>query len=707
MATLQKIRTQGGLLVAIVIGFALVAFILGDLFQSGSSMFTGGRTEVGSIKGETIQYPDYQRKVEELAEIYRSNTGQSQLDEETWVQVREQTWEAMVRERVMGDVYDNLGLTISQDEMFDMLQGNNIHPIVQQIFTNPNTGEFERSAVVNFIRNLEFGVSPEQRNYWLYLERQILNERLQTKYNNLISKALYVTNDEAQYSLEGRNRNVSFEYIALNYSLVADTAVKATDKELRDYYAANKDEFKEEKSRQIEYITYEVVPSSSDFSSAEKWINEIREDFSVATDNVQFVTSNSDTGFDGTWYKQDNVPANLAGWIFEENAAVNDVFGPYFENNSYKLAKLHASEMMPDSVEARHILLAVNAAEEAMFAQALADSLKGLIDGGSDFATLARQYSTDTGSAINGGDLGWFGRGMMVKPFEEAAFNNKVNEVTVVPSQFGLHIVQTTRRGGLTRQVQVAVLERTVTPSTLTYQSVYGQASKFVSENTTKEKFDAAVAAENLTKRQATLLENDRTIVGLESPRALIRAAFDAKTGAILKNIDGSPIFELGDNFVVATLVKASEGGPAPFESVKTRVELAVEKKKKGEFLAEKIRKAAEGKSDMYEIAASAEGSVNIASNINFNSMTLPGLGTEPVVIGTVTALEPGTISKPIIGNNAVFLTKVTNIEEGGETDVDGEKARLLQALGFRASYQAYEALKDAVEVVDNRSKFF
>jgi len=707
MATLQKIRTQGGLLVAIVIGLALVAFILGDLFQSGSSMFTGGRLEVGSIKGETIQYPDYQRKVEELAEIYRSNTGQSQLDEETWVQVREQTWETMIREKVMGDVYDKLGLTISKDEMFDMLQGNNIHPIVQQIFTNPNTGEFERTAVVNFIRNLESGVSPEQRNYWLYLERQILNERLQAKYNNLISKALYVTNDEAQNSLEGKNRNVSFEYIALNFNLVADTAVKVTDKELRDYYAANKDEFKEEKSRQIEYIAFEVVPSASDFSSSEKWINEIREDFSTATDNVQFVTSNSDVGFDGTWYKQANVPANLAGWIFEENAALNDVFGPYFENNSYKLAKLHASEMMPDSVEARHILLRVNAAEEAMFAQALADSLKGLIEKGSDFATLARQYSTDTGSAINGGDLGWFGRGMMVKPFEEAAFNNKVNEVTVVASQFGLHIVQTTRRGALNRQVQIAVLERTVTPSTLTYQSIYGQASKFVSENTTKEKFDAAVEAESLTKRQATLRENDRTLAGLESPRVLIRAAFDAKVGAIIKNSDGSPIFELGDNFIVATLVNASEGGPAPFESVKTRVELAVEKKKKGEFLAEKLRKAAEGKSDMYEIATAAGGSVNIASNINFNSMTLPGLGTEPNVIGTVTALEPGIISKPVIGNNAVFLAKVSNIEDGGETDVDGEKARLLQALGFRASYQAYEALKDAVEVVDNRNKFF
>ena len=707
MATLQKIRTQGGLLVAIVIGLALVAFILGDLFQSGSSIFTKGRLEIGSIKGEAVQYPDYLRKVEELAEIYRSNTGQTQLDEESWVQVRDQTWETMVREKIMGDVYKKLGITVSQDEMFDMIQGNNVHPIVQQIFTNPNTGQFERSAVVNFIKNLDIGVSPEQRNYWLYLERQIMNERLQTKYNNLISKALYVTNHEAQMSLERKNRNISFEYIALGYNTVADTAVTFTEKELRDYYAANKNEFKAENTRAIEYIVFDVVPSASDFSASEKWINDIKNDFINATDNVQFLNSNSDVGFDGTWYKQETLPANLSAWIFDEGAAVNDIFGPFLENNSYRLAKLHASEMMPDSVEARHILLRAGTAEEAMVAQALADSLKGLIETGSDFAVLARQYSTDTGSALNGGDLGWFGRGMMVKPFEDAAFNNKINEIAIVPSQFGLHIVQTTRRGALTRQVQVAVLERTVTPSTLTNQLVYAKASKFVSENTNKEKFDAAVIAENLTKRTATVLENDRTIMGLESPRPIIRAAFDAKPGSILKNNEGSPIFELGENFVVAILVSATEEGTAPFESVKTRIELAVEKQKKGEFLAEKLRKAAEGKSDMYEISSAVNGSVNIASNINFTSVTIPGIGNEPTVIGTVTALEPGIISAPVIGNNAVFLAKVTNIEDGGDVDVDGERSRLLQAMGMRASFQAFEALRAAVEVVDKRNKFF
>lgn len=694
-------------MVAIVIGLALVAFILGDLFQSGSSLFTSGRLEVGSIKGETVLYPDFQKKVEELAEIYRSNTGQSQLDEETWVQVRQQTWETMVREKIMGDVYDDLGISVSKEELFDMLQGNNIHPIIQQIFTNPNTGTFDRSAVVSFLKNLDSGVSPEQRNYWLYLERQIVSERLQSKYNNLISKAMYVTDDEAQQSLEARNRNVSFEYIALDYNTVKEGEITITDKDLRDYYESNKNEFKQEKTRRIEYVTFTVVPSESDFATAQKWINEIQADFTAATDNVQFVTSNSDERFDETWYKPESLPENLRAWIVDQEAAVNDVFGPYFENNSYKLAKLHASEMMPDSVEARHILLRVNTPEEVVATQALADSLKGLIDNGSDFATLATQYSTDTGSAMNGGDLGWFGRGMMVKPFEDAAFNNKQGEVTVVASQFGIHIVQTTRKGELSRQLQVAVLERAVTPSTQTYQSFYAKASKFVSENTSKEKFDAAVEAEGLVKKQAELREEDRIIPGLESPRALVRAAFEAKNGSVLKNFDGSPIFELGDNFVVATLVGVSEEGIAPFESVKARVELAVEKKKKAEFLAEKLKKASEGKTDMYEIANAVQGSVNIASSINFTSTTIPGLGMEPALIGTIAGLESGRISSPITGNTGVFLAKVETIEEGMETDVDSEKARLLQSAGFRANLQAFEAHRDAVEVVDKRSKFY
>ncbi len=707
MATLQKIRTQGGLLVAIVIGLALVAFILGDLFQSGSSLFTRGRLEVGSIKGESVQYPDFMTKAEQLAEIYRSNTGQTQLNDDEWVQVREQTWENMIREKVMGDVYDEVGVAVSSDEMFDMVQGNNIHPIVQQIFTDPNTGIFDRGMVVNFLKNLEMGVSPEQRDYWLYLEEQILNERLQTKYNNLIGKALYVTGNEAQKSIEQRSRNINFEYIVLNYSSIPDSTVSITESDLKAYYEANKNEFKVEKTREIEYITFPVEPSPADFAAGERWITEISDDFRNATDNIQFINSNSDVSFIDVWYKKENVPANLSAWIFDEGAVVGDIFGPYFESDSYKLAKLHASEMMPDSVEARHILLRATNAQEAAAAQMLADSIKGLIEQGSDFATLARQYSTDTGSAVTGGDLGWFGRGMMVKPFEDAAFNNSVGEVTIVPSQFGLHIVQTTKRGALIPQVQIAVLERTVTPSTQTNQAVYALASKFVSDNTNREKFDAAAENQNLEKKVAVVRESDRMIPGLDSPRPLIRAAFDADVDNILKNTDGSPIFEFGENFVVATLTKETEEGVAPFESVRVRVELAVEREKKAALLADRFRTAAEGKSDMYAIATALNSSVNVASNINFNSVTVPGVGSEPALIGTVSALESGSVSEPFKGNTGVFLAKVNTVEEGATDDVDSEKTRLVQSLGFRATYQAYEAHRDAVKIEDYRSKFF
>ena len=240
MATLQKIRTRMGLLVAIIIGLALFAFILGDLFQSGSSILQRNQMEVGSIDGETVQYPDFQRKVEELGEIYRSNTGQSQLDEATWVQVREQTWEELIRDKVMGEVYEGLGLGVSSEEMFDLIQGNNPHAIIQQIFTNPETGQFDRSAVVNFLKNLETGVSPEQRSYWLYLEKQIHDERLSTKYNNLINKALYVTGQEAQESLAAGNKLVNLELVGLRHSVVADSTVKVTPAELTAYYNQHK-----------------------------------------------------------------------------------------------------------------------------------------------------------------------------------------------------------------------------------------------------------------------------------------------------------------------------------------------------------------------------------------------------------------------------------------------------------------------------------
>jgi peptidyl-prolyl cis-trans isomerase D len=707
MATLQKIRTKAGLLVAIVIGVSLAAFILGDMLQGGSSMFQRNRLEVGVIDGESIQYPDFQKQVEELGEIFKQNYQTNQLDDNAWTQVREQAWQSTINKIVMGEVYEDLGIEISSEELFDMLQGANPHQIVQQIFRNPETGQFDRASVVRFLKNLETGVAQDQRVYWLNLEKQIVDERTQSKYANMVGKGLYVTSEQAQASATAGSKTVNFDYITLPHSSVNNDEVTVTEKDLKAYYNENQSDYKQEQSRRVEYITYAVTPSEADYKDAEEWIEDIKSDFSKAQDNVQFVNSNSDVSFENVWNKKEDLPENIAAWVFDENAQVNDVFGPYADGASFTLAKLHKSEMMPDSVEARHILLQVTTQAELIAAQALADSLKTMIDKGADFAKLARENSSDQGSAINGGDLGWFKRNQMVKPFEEAAFNNTTDSVTIVATQFGLHLIQTTKRGKLTPQVQVAYVTRNVVPSTKTYQNTYALASKFAGENTTKEEFDAAVAAEKLTKRVANVGEKEREIVGLENARQLIRAAYEAEVNDILQTNQESPIFELGDNFVIAVLTQASEEGIAAFDEVKARVELAVVKEKKAELLAEKAKEALAGNSDLSAVATALNTEVQTASNITFNSFSIPGIGLEPSVIGTVSNLGVDKISAPIAGNNGVFVVMVTSENEAPGVNVASEKMRLAQTNSYRVASQVFTTHRNSVEIDDQRSKFY
>jgi peptidyl-prolyl cis-trans isomerase D len=708
MATLQNIRNNAGVLVAGIIGLALLSFILSDLFSTGSTLFRSTKNEIGNIDGESVQVPDFQRKVEELGDIYKSNSGKNQIEESDWLQIREQVWQTLLREKILGKQYEKIGLAVTPDELFDLMQGNNPHPIIQQIFTNPETGQFDRSAVVNFLKGFETGsLTEQQKSYWLYLEKQILNDRQDAKYNNLVNKSLYVTGQEAKQSIDSKSKQVNVDYVTLNYNIVPDSTIKVTENELENYYKLHEKEYKSEKTRTIEYIAYTVIPSPTDFSNAEKWIYDIKSDFEKTTENIQFVNSNSDVRFDGTWYKMSTLPDTLATWIFRNNASVNDIYGPYFENNSYKLAKLNAVKMLPDSVQARHILLKVSTQEDVARVKSLADSLKNLILKGADFASLARQYSSDKGSVIQGGDVGWFKRGVMVKSFEDSAFMSNVNEVKIVASQFGLHVIQTTKLGTLSKQVQVAVLERTVTPSTQTYQNFYSMAGKFVGENTNKAQFDATVMKDKLVKKMAVLHEADATIAGLEYPRALIRAAFKAKKGAIVKNSDGSPIFEMGNNFVIATLVNTTEEGISALKSVKDRVELAVQKEKKSEILAERMKKASEGKTDLYSIAGVLGSQVKSANDVNFSSQYIPDLGMEPAVIGTAVAMAENTVSQPVKGQSGVYLVKVTSVKKNTEGDVKTEKVKLAQELMYRAANQSLEIHKKDVSVVDKRPLFY
>ena len=702
MATLQKIRNRAGIAIAIFIGLALAAFILGDLFKSSSSIMRGKQMELAEIDGKTVTYPDYQAKVSELEEIYKMNSGKTALDQQTSEQIREQTWQSMVRNLTMKDIYESLGIGVSSSELFDLVQGKNPHPIIQSIFRDPKTGSINRSALIQFLKYQQTNSTGKEHNYWLFIENQIVEEQCFSKYNNLLAKGIYVTNDEAKNDLKGRNHQANIQFVGKPFSSIADSEVKITDAELKEYYDKNQEQFKQENSRSIEYVSFPVEPSKLDEDKLIKWITDIKAEFATVEDPAAFVNINSDTPFDPTYFKQGELSPELGGFAF--SGKVGDIYGPYKDGKNWKLAKIQRFEELPDSVEARHILIKVTSQPELERATATIDSIKNLIlVRGQKFEDIARAKSDDTGSANNGGNLGWMRRGMMVKPFEDAAFFGKVNDLQIVKTQYGIHLLQVTNRGKLAPNVQLAIINRTIEPSSQTYQAIYTTASKFASGNQDSKKFNAAIVAQGLNKRVATVGENDKSIPGLENSRVLIRAAYKAKTGSLILSNEGTPIFELGNQFVIAVMTGEQEKGIASLNYVKSRVEQEVKKQKKAQQLIEKMT----GKTDLNQLASELSVKVGEAQNINFDSSSIPGVGFEPAVAGAATALEANQVSKPVAGYNGVYVVKVISVNQGTDQDVSADKKRLAATANYRINALAFEALRENAKIVDKRSKFY
>jgi peptidyl-prolyl cis-trans isomerase D len=701
MATLQSIRNRAGIAVTIVIFLALGAFILGDAFNSGSSILRGKQMEIAEIAGNSVNYQEFQKKVDDLSNIYKMNSRSNSLDEKTNDQIREQTWQNLVRTLTMKDIYKELGIAVSPTELFEMVQGENPHPIIQSLFRDQNTGSINRSAIIQFLKYQQSNNAGPERNYWLFIENQIIEERSFTKYNNLLTKGLYLTTDEAKMDIEGRSSQVNIQFVGKSYLSVPDSSITVSESELKDYYESHKESYKQDDMRNIEYVSFPVVASKDDEDQVIKWSNEIKPEFAGTADVASYVSANSDVPFNGSFYKKAELSPDLAEFAFA--GTEGDVYGPYKENQSWKIAKIAKFEELPDSVQARHILIRVQTQQEATKANALVDSLKRIISLGQDFAEVARNYSQDNGSAANGGDLGWFRRGMMVKSFEDAAFFGKVNDLQVVSSQFGLHLIQVTKRGATEKNVQLAIIERKIEPSSRTIQATYSIASKFASENQDAKAFSAAITTQGLNKRLANVRENDKDIAGIENSRLLVRAAFNAKVGQPIVSSEGTPIFELGDQFIYAMLSGIQEKGISSFNSVKATIELAVKKEKKAEQLISKMT----GKTDLYALASELGVSVGEAQNVNFDTYSIPELGIEPAVAGAASALPVDKVSKPIKGSSGVYVIKATQVNKGAAQDVAAEKQRNLASLGYRVNMQAFEALRENANVVDKRAKFY
>ena len=394
MSALQFLREKAGVLVAGIIGLSLFIFVISDFFGNGRGQRIQQRKyyEIGSIGDETVSYQDFEQKVQNLLEIYKLS-GNSNIDESTTESIREQTWQQMIREKLLDRQYKKLGIGVSTEEVDELVLGNKPHQIVLQLFTDQKTGAFNKSFLVNFLKQTE--VDETAKKYWLFFENEIVNDRMSTKYNSLVSKGLFVTSKQAEFDKNLAASTVDFSYIMKNYSAVSDSLVKISTEDLESYYTKHKESFKKNALRDIEYITFEVTPSDEDIRLAKEWINKTKTEFSDASDPVAFINLTADSRHVGFYVPLSEVPDSLAEFVKKED--LKEVFGPYNENGTLKLAKLLGVADRPDSVHVRHILLSVGQTRTLEKAKVQADSLIKLIKSGTSFSTLAITNSDDQG----------------------------------------------------------------------------------------------------------------------------------------------------------------------------------------------------------------------------------------------------------------------------------------------------------------------
>lgn len=703
MAVIGKIRKRSGLLV-VVIGVALAAFVLGDFARSDRGRQT---MNIGTVEGEDISIQDFNRKYDQNVEGTRQQSQNDKLSQDELFRLRETTWNQMLEEVILGNEYKELGLRVTPEELFDQIQGSSPHPAVIQNFTNPETGQFDREMVLNYLQNLD-QMPQASRDQWLVFERYIKEDRMRTKYQNLISKAHYLPALLAKEIYSEKNDKADVELLSVRYNTLADSMVELTEADYKAFYDKRKNSYDRPATRDIEFVSFEVKPSAKDNENGRNFVNGLKDEFERTNKIAGFVNANSDERYDSSWKSNTEVPANIEAVMFANEPGF--VYGPYFEQGAYRLARLVDVTERPDSLKASHILISYSGAmrsEESRSkaeAQKLADSLLNLVKKNPKrMAELAAKYSDDPSAQQNSGDLGWFKDGQMVPQFNQFVLDNKVGTTGIAETDFGFHIIEVTGKQEAVKKVRVAYITHEVTPSTETYQNVFSEASRFAIETKTREKFDEVIADKGLNKRLApNLSPNSNRITGIDNPRQIIRWAFDEKT----KVNDVSTIFDLDNMYVIAVLSKVTVKGIQPLSEIKEMIKPQVMNEKKGKLIAEKMNAL---DNDWDKIESEMETETQEIEDLTFDSRSLQGFGQESKVIGTVFTMKEGEISQPIIGNAGVFLVKVKRIKPAAETD-SYDRVRRDYSVAFSNSVRnnaAYRAIEKETNIKDNRLLFY
>ena len=696
MAVLKTLRSgKLGAIATILVALGLLSFIIdpNEVISAFNNM--SSKYDVGEINGKAISYTDFQDDIQRFStinEMLTGNQGAAQQD-----QIRDAAWQDLVYRHLFIRNAKDAGINVGDAEMIDLTSGDRLSPLVanNNAFLDEN-GNFSREAVASIAQASK--TDENVKLYWNYLQNSIYTQQYIGKYSSLFVNSAVVNPLMLRKEIEENNNTADVEFVMLPVGFAPDSTVSVSDKEVKAYYDVHKKLFKQQASRDIEYVVFEVVPSADDIANTRNSVAELQGEFAEAANVKSFLLKNgSERAYSEYWYKAgelNTVSSAVEDFVWNGKTATSDIIA---NGNTFYLARVVDSKMVPDSAYVKHILL------QGTGAKVEADSLLGVLKAGKEtFANLAALYSADKGSAADGemGNIGWMTQNYMIPGFE-SVLNAETGKPFILDTQYGTHIVVVSKKTAPVAKKQVAIFEKTALASKETFNSYYSKANNF--------QIAAAGSYENYRKAVDTLgvyshpvskmLESSNRLGSIENTREVTRWAFENKAGKV------SNIITVDNNyFFIATVKGIHKEGYAPVEEVASsiRQELLMDKTiaKKAEDVAAQIA----GMDDLAAIAEKLGTTVSTSNDVAFSSVS--GTGLDPKFIGAVAAAPEGKICGPVAGSVGVFVFKVTGRETGAFYTEDDAKTRDAQLAQYMTQ-MILPVMMDDAEVKDNRARFY
>jgi peptidyl-prolyl cis-trans isomerase D len=682
MAMIEKIRNQRWLLI-VVVGVSLLGFLVNGAVLK---WIQGGSSDIGEINGESISVQEWMEAVDRQKELFNYNGNENGLSNDTW--------NNLVEAKLLADQFDALGLTVTEEEYDEVTFGDMISAYVRQtIYQNQAD-----TANINRMRQQFDAMPVTMANGYKNL---ISMKRAKEKYDLMIKKGMYANNLDGKWSFKQANDKTSIKYVVKAYTEIPDSTITVEESDIKAYYNKHKNDrdFRQETSRSIEYIKFPVQASASDSLTLQNQLMELAGPFRTASNDSAYAAENANTTAKSFFkYHSGTFPEPYNTQVSSDS--LGKIIGPFVYNNAYCIAKVNKRMNALDSVQARHILVKAdkNNATELATARAKADSLKSVIAKNNNFAEMAAQFGTD-GTKNSGGDLGWFGRGAMVKEFETACFGGKMNELQIVVTDFGVHVVEVT--GQKMAVAQVALVDRRIEPSSSTRKGAYNLASNFSMTFADTASFRAA--ADTLNGGTAiipakNIRPNSTTVAGLTNGGSLVSWAYAAELNEV------SQPMMIDNDYVIAVLTEVKERGVPTLENVRERCKAEAIKEKKAEKFMALMQNGT-----LEDIAKAIESNVKVADNLTLKATNIPGSGVsaqEYEVIGIAFGLAKDKISSPIQGKGGVYvIQKTSDIVEGTSEDAayTADRETFVNGISNRSAMAIFNSMKEEAEIEDNR----